>query len=104
MVYTYPQESPEFYIDLVRITNLIIGNNKTILNRLDVDTKLSDRLTLTYFSCRTEEKIAALLCLLKWIIDSHEQTMIFAATKHHVELLHWVRSLKHYADYAGTLF
>jgi len=55
-----------------------------------VDSKLPETLKLTYLACRTEDKLGALMHLVKNVIDTKGQTMIFAATKHHVELLHQV--------------
>lgn len=59
--------------------------------RLDVESKLPNELTLTNITCRPEEKLAVLLVLLKTIIPSDQQTVVFAATRHHVEYLHMVR-------------
>ncbi|CAG9856383.1 unnamed protein product [Phyllotreta striolata] len=66
------------------------GLSDPILIRLDVESKLPEELVCWYFSIRAEEKLAALLVLLKSHIDLKQQTIIFAATKHHVEYLHMV--------------
>lgn len=58
--------------------------------RLDVDSKLPEMLKLTYLACRSEDKTAALLHLIKNLIDQKQQTIVFAATKHHVEFIHQV--------------
>ena len=71
------------------------GLNDPTLLRLDVDTKLSDQLKLAFFSVRTDDKNAILLHLLRTVIKPTEQTMIFAATRHHVEYLKTVLSLAH---------
>lgn len=78
------------------------GLQNPILIRLDVDSKLSDKLRLAYFQCRIEDKLAVLIYLLNNVIkavknpaenDSQDgkqrlaQTIIFVATKHHVEFL-----------------
>ncbi|KAM7253372.1 hypothetical protein ACFE04_025990 [Oxalis oulophora] len=55
--------------------------------RLDVETKVSPDLSLAFFTLRHEEKHAALLYLVREHISSDEQTLIFVATKHHVEFL-----------------
>ena len=60
---------------------------------MDVDTKLPERLTLTHIGCRTDDKLAVLLHLLKNEIDLRDQTIVFVATKHHVEYLHAVSFL-----------
>lgn len=45
---------------------------------------------LSFFQCRADDKIAVLLYLLKHVIKDEEQTVVFAATKHHVEYLSMV--------------
>lgn len=57
------------------------------LVRLDLETKISPDLKLTFFTLRQEEKHAALLYLIREHISSHEQTLIFVSTKYHVEFL-----------------
>nr|CAI5860206.1 unnamed protein product [Callosobruchus analis] len=66
------------------------GLTGPILIRLDVESKLPSELQCWYFTVRPEEKLAALLVLLKSHIDKTQQTVVFAATKHHVEYLHAV--------------
>lgn len=63
------------------------GLKDPVLVRLDVDSKLSDQLKLCYLSTRQDNKSALLLYLLQHVLPSDEQTVIFAATKHHVEYL-----------------
>lgn len=58
--------------------------------RLDVDTKIPDTLELSFYHCRPEEREAALLCLVKHVLNPDGMTVVFAATKHHVEFLHMV--------------
>ncbi|VAI25030.1 unnamed protein product [Triticum turgidum subsp. durum] len=55
--------------------------------RLDLDKKISPDLKLAFFTLRQEEKLAALLYLVRERISSEEQTMIFVSTKYHVEFL-----------------
>lgn len=55
--------------------------------RLDLETKISPDLKLSFFTVRPEEKCAALLYLVREQIGSEQQTLIFVATKHHVEFL-----------------
>ncbi|KAK9271353.1 hypothetical protein L1049_026943 [Liquidambar formosana] len=57
------------------------------LVRLDLETKISPDLKVTFFTLRQEEKYAALLYLIREQISSDEQTLIFVSTKHHVEFL-----------------
>jgi len=61
-----------------------------VLLRLDVESKLPEGLTLSFITCRPEEKLAVLLSLLKRIIKPESQTIIFVETMHHVEYIHQV--------------
>ncbi|BFZ21614.1 hypothetical protein BsWGS_24653 [Bradybaena similaris] len=69
------------------------GLTDPTLIRLDVDTKLNENLKLSFFSCRDADKCALLLYLLKHVIKPTEQTVVFAATKHHVEYLNLLLTL-----------
>lgn len=57
------------------------------LVRLDLETKISPDLRLSFFTLRQEEKYAAVLYLVREHIGSDQQTLIFVSTKHHVEFL-----------------
>ncbi|KAG0475329.1 hypothetical protein HPP92_015015 [Vanilla planifolia] len=57
------------------------------LVRLDLETRISPDLKLRFLTIRQEEKLAALLYLVREIISSDQQTLIFVSTKHHVEFL-----------------
>ncbi|WAR17963.1 DDX54-like protein [Mya arenaria] len=69
------------------------GLHDPSLIRLDVETKLSDQLKLSFLQCRLDDKVAVLLYLLKHVISRGEQTVVFAATKHHVEYLNMHRKV-----------
>lgn len=58
------------------------------LIRLDVDNQISDKLKLGFFSLRTDDKPAAFLYMIRDFLPRSEQTIVFAATRHHVEFLH----------------
>jgi ATP-dependent RNA helicase DDX54/DBP10 len=97
---------PESLVEFARA-----GLQNPLLIRLDVESKLSDKLRLAFIQCRNQDKLAILIYLLKNIIKatknpiefsdksqsesniSYEntknlkQTLIFVATKHHVEFL-----------------
>ncbi|XP_001600622.1 ATP-dependent RNA helicase DDX54 [Nasonia vitripennis] len=73
------------------------GLRNPVLVRLDVESKLPDELKLCFITCRPEEKLAVLMCLLKQVIKPGAQTVIFAATMHHVEYIHQI------LDQAGIL-
>lgn len=64
------------------------GLSDPVLVRLDVESKLPNTLKLSFLSCNSDEKPAALLCLIKHVISRNTQIFVFAATKHHVEYLH----------------
>jgi len=70
-------------------SSLLIHNTFPIIKvvRLDAETKISENLSLAFFTVRQEDKIAALFYLLKTLVKEKEQTIIFTATKHHVELI-----------------
>eukprot|EP00755_Sulcionema_specki_P004095 Sspe_Gene.29230::Locus_13750_Transcript_1_1_Confidence_1.000_Length_2543::g.29230::m.29230/K14808/DDX54, DBP10; ATP-dependent RNA helicase DDX54/DBP10 len=61
------------------------------LIRLDTEVKISEKLKLSFFTVRREEKAAALVFILKELIGlpaSESQTIVFAPTKHHAEYIH----------------
>lgn len=58
------------------------------LIRLDTDVKMSEELRIGFFTVRSNEKLAALLYLVRNIIPPNQQTIVFTATRHHSELLH----------------
>ncbi|XP_029158210.1 ATP-dependent RNA helicase DDX54 [Nylanderia fulva] len=76
---------PKILVDFAKA-----GLHDPILLRLDVESKLPEGLTLSFITCRPEEKLAVLLCLLKRIIKPDSQTIIFAETMHHVEYIHQI--------------
>ncbi|XP_054724746.1 ATP-dependent RNA helicase DDX54-like [Uloborus diversus] len=64
------------------------GVEDPILIRLDVDLQISENLKSSYFLCRNDDKPAVLLHLLKNVIKLPEElTVVFLATKHHVEYM-----------------
>lgn len=66
------------------------GLSDPVLIRLDVESKLSENLRLGFFKTGLDDKLPLLLHLLRNVINPRDQTLIFAATKHHVEYLHMV--------------
>lgn len=56
--------------------------------QVDRDSKLSDQLKLHFFVVRSNEKDAALMYVINEHIQATQQTIIFAATRYHVEYLH----------------
>ncbi|XP_040053994.2 ATP-dependent RNA helicase DDX54 [Gasterosteus aculeatus] len=63
------------------------GLTEPVLIRLDVDSKLSDQIKLSFFHLRMDDKQALLLHLLRNVVKPQEQTVVFVATKHHVEYI-----------------
>ena len=62
------------------------GLREPVLVRLDADKKLNDGLTSVHLRVNEDNKWAALLYLLEYVINtSKEQSVIFFPTKHHVE-------------------
>jgi ATP-dependent RNA helicase DDX54/DBP10 len=64
------------------------GLNTPEIIRLDLDTKVSDQLKVSFFCVRSQEKDACLIYLLREVIAEKELTILFASTKHHVDYLH----------------
>lgn len=63
------------------------GLSDPVLIRLDVESKIPERLELKFLYSRPDERCASLLALLKHKIPSDAQTVVFAGTQHHVELI-----------------
>lgn len=58
------------------------------LIRLESDNKMSDELRMAFFCVRSNEKMAALLYLVRTIIPATDMTIVFTATRHHSEYVH----------------
>ncbi|XP_037038329.1 ATP-dependent RNA helicase DDX54 [Bradysia coprophila] len=76
---------PKLLVDFARA-----GLGDPVLIRLDVESKLPDGLTLKFVHCRPDERYSALVSLLKYVIPSEAQTVVFAGTQHHVELISYL--------------
>lgn len=63
------------------------GLSDPVLIRLDVESKIPEALELRFVFSRPDERYATLLVLIKHLIPSSAQTVIFAGTQHHVELI-----------------
>lgn len=58
--------------------------------QVDKDSKLSDELKCHFFVLKSHEKVGLLLYIMQEQIEAKQpkdQTIIFAATRHHVEFL-----------------
>ncbi|GMF44770.1 unnamed protein product [Phytophthora fragariaefolia] len=58
------------------------------LIRLDVENKISENLKMSFFTVRSLDKPALFLYMVREFLPKGEQTIVFAATRHHVEFLH----------------
>ena len=76
---------PKLLVDFVRA-----GLRDPEFIRLDADTKISENLDITFMRVRAEEKWGALIFLLTKHIPQEQQTVVFLATKHHVDLAHGI--------------
>uniref|UniRef100_UPI003AAE0951 ATP-dependent RNA helicase DDX54 n=1 Tax=Centroberyx gerrardi TaxID=166262 RepID=UPI003AAE0951 len=70
------------------------GLTEPVLIRLDVDSKISELMKLSFFHLRMDDKPALLLHLLRNVVKPQEQTVVFVATKHHVEYIKELLSLE----------
>lgn len=59
-----------------------------------MESKLPDGLSLKFIYCRPDDRYTTLVCLLKYVIPQDAQTVVFAGTQHHVELISFV-SISH---------
>ena len=64
-----------------------VGLREPQVIRLDAEMKVSPDLKLSFTVVRVDEKIPALLYVLREVVPPKQQTVVFAATRHHVELL-----------------
>ncbi|XP_061458852.1 ATP-dependent RNA helicase DDX54 [Rhineura floridana] len=63
------------------------GLTEPVLIRLDVESKLSEQLKLSFYHVRADDKPSLLLYLLRTVVRPQDQTIVFVATKHHTEYL-----------------
>jgi len=63
------------------------GLTDPTLIRLDVDTKISERLKMSFFLLRPDDKTACLLHILQSMVEKNQQTLVFCSTKHHVDYI-----------------
>ena len=73
---------PKMLVDFAKA-----GLSDPTLVRLDVESKIPDTLKLAFLQSRADSKDAVLLHLLKNVIPADQQTIVFAATRYHVEYL-----------------
>ncbi|OWZ15018.1 DEAD/DEAH box RNA helicase [Phytophthora megakarya] len=65
------------------------------LIRLDVENKISENLKLAFFTVRSLDKPALFLYMVREFLPKGDQTIVFAATRHHVEFLHALLAANH---------
>ncbi|CAJ0579867.1 unnamed protein product, partial [Mesorhabditis spiculigera] len=71
---------PKMLVDFAKA-----GLSHPVLIRLDVDEKISDKLSMVFCTCRADEKLAALVWLCRKAEVEDKQTVVFCATMKHVE-------------------
>uniref|UniRef100_A0A1I7WEZ2 ATP-dependent RNA helicase n=1 Tax=Heterorhabditis bacteriophora TaxID=37862 RepID=A0A1I7WEZ2_HETBA len=71
---------PKMLVDFAKA-----GLSDPMLVRLDVDEKISEKLSMVFALCRTDEKLAALVHLCRQMNSEKKQTIVFCATMKHVE-------------------
>uniref|UniRef100_A0A8R1HV22 RNA helicase n=2 Tax=Caenorhabditis japonica TaxID=281687 RepID=A0A8R1HV22_CAEJA len=71
---------PKMLVDFAKA-----GLTDPMLIRLDVDEKVSDKLSMVFCMCRPDEKLFALLHLCRRMNRENKQTVVFCATMKHVE-------------------
>lgn len=71
---------PKMLVDFAKA-----GLTDPMLVRLDVDEKVSEKLSMVFCMCRPEEKLFALLHLCRRMDRENKQTVVFCATMKHVE-------------------
>jgi ATP-dependent RNA helicase DDX54/DBP10 len=76
------------------------GLKDPVLVRLDVDSKLSQQLKMSFFSVREDNKASLLLHVMRSVVKASEMTVVFAATKHHLE---YIKELLNHAGIDSTL-
>lgn len=77
---------PKLLVDFAKA-----GLSDPVLIRLDVESKLPEGLKLKFVHCRPDERYTTLISLLKFVVPDDAQTVVFAGTQHHVELISYVR-------------
>jgi ATP-dependent RNA helicase DDX54/DBP10 len=65
------------------------------LIRLDVENKISENLKMAFFTVRSLDKPALFLYMVREFLPKDDQTIVFAATRHHVEFLHALLAANH---------
>uniref|UniRef100_A0A1I7USR2 RNA helicase n=1 Tax=Caenorhabditis tropicalis TaxID=1561998 RepID=A0A1I7USR2_9PELO len=71
---------PKMLVDFAKA-----GLTDPMLVRLDVDEKVSEKLSMVFCMCRPDEKLFALLHLCRRMDRENKQTVVFCATMKHVE-------------------
>ncbi|KAG7378667.1 ATP-dependent RNA helicase dbp10 [Phytophthora pseudosyringae] len=71
------------------------GLSEPELIRLDVENKISENLKMAFFTVRSLDKPALFLYMVREFLPKDDQTIVFAATRHHVEFLHALLAANH---------
>ena len=62
--------------------------------KLDSEYSIAETMSLHFFITKTHQKLSTLLYILKKIVKENEKTIVFAATRYHVDLIQ--EALKHF--------
>jgi len=81
--------------DLANFSQMVLSSPAFV--RLDEEKLLSEAVETGYIFCRQEEKIAALIHVLRTLLASSKRTLVFFATKHHAAYAH--RLLSRYENW-----
>lgn len=65
-----------------------IGLAQPQLVRLDVERRLSPDLGLAFFTVRPDDKLAALVYMIREMVPREESTVVFVSTRHHADFIH----------------
>eukprot|EP00798_Chlamydomonas_sp_ICE-L_P023792 gene23792-9354_t len=77
---------PTSLADLAEFAQAGLQNPQLV--RLDAESRISPELKMQFFTLREEDKLGALMYLLREVVAKDESTIMFVATRHHVEYLH----------------
>ena len=63
------------------------GLKEYVFVKLDSEFTINENITLNFILTRNNEKLASLVHLLKSVIPAQENSIVFASTKYHVDLI-----------------
>jgi len=63
------------------------GLKEYVFVKLDSEFTINENITMNFILSRNNEKMASLVYLLKKVIQPEENSIVFASTKYHVDLI-----------------